>query len=130
MFKILVATDGSEHAKKVINHAINIAAPIQAEVIVLTVEDWTAVDRDSGAKTKDAVESAVAAFKKNNITVTPLIRKGTKRPADVIVEVANEKDVDLIILGSRGLRGIKEVFLGSVSHRVVNLAEKNVMIVK
>ncbi len=130
MFKILVATDGSEHAQKVIKHAIDIAAPIQAEIIVLTVEDWTAVDRDSGAKTKDALDSAVAVFKKSNISVTPVLRKGTQRPADVIVEVAKEKDVDLIILGSRGLRGIKEVFLGSVSHRVVNLANKNVMIVK
>ncbi len=130
MFKILLATDGSPHAKKVIRDAATIAAPLRAEVIVLTVEDWTAVDRDSGAKSKEALDQAVAAFKKSDITVVPLLRKGTKRPADVIVKVANEFDVDLIILGSRGLRGIQEMFLGSVSHRVVHLAEKNVMVVK
>ncbi len=130
MFKILLATDGSPHAKKVIRDAATIAAPLRAEVIVLTVEDWTAVDRDSGAKSKEALDQAVAAFKKSDISVVPLLRKGTKRPADVIVKVANEFDVDLIILGSRGLRGIQEMFLGSVSHRVVHLAEKNVMVVK
>ncbi len=130
MFKILVATDGSPHSKKVVRDAATIAAPLRAEVMVLTVEDWTAVDRDSGAKSKDALDQAVAAFKKSDIPVVPLLRKGTKRPADVIVEVANEFDVDLIILGSRGLRGIQEMFLGSVSHRVVHLAEKNVMVVK
>lgn len=130
MFKILVATDGSPHSKKVVRDAARIAAPLGAEVMVLTVEDWTAVDRDSGAKSKDALDQAVAAFKKSEITVVPLLRKGTKRPADVIVEVANEFDVNLIILGSRGLRGIQEMFLGSVSHRVVHLAEKNVMVVK
>ncbi len=130
MFKILVATDGSPHSKKVVRDAATIAAPLRAEVMVLTVEDWTAVDRDSGAKSKDALDQAVAAFQKSDINVVPLLRKGTKRPADVIVEVANEFDVGLIILGSRGLRGIQEMFLGSVSHRVVHLAEKNVMIVK
>ncbi|MDO9534485.1 MAG: universal stress protein [Bacillota bacterium] len=130
MFKILVATDGSEHARKVVNDVIKIAAPIKAEVIVLTVEDWTAADRDAGAKAKDAVEKAVTAFKENDITVSPLIRKGTKRAADVIIEVADEENVDLIVLGSRGLRGVKEVFLGSVSHRVVHMTDKNVMVIK
>jgi len=130
MYKILVATDGSEHAGKVVNDVIKIAAPTKAEVIVLTVEDWTAADRDAGAKAKDAVEKAAAVFKENDITVTPVIRKGTKRPADVIIEVADEEDVDLIVLGSRGLRGVKEVFLGSVSHRVVHMTDKNVMVIK
>lgn len=130
MVKILVATDGSKHSRKVVNAAIKIAAPMRAEMLVLTVEDWTAVDRDSGAKSKEALEQAVASLKKSDLTVIPLLRKGTKRPADVIVGVANEFDVDLIILGSRGLRGIQEMFLGSVSHRVVHLAEKNVMVVK
>jgi nucleotide-binding universal stress UspA family protein len=130
MFKILVATDGSEHARKVVNDVIKIASPVKAEVIVLTVEDWTAADRDAGAKAKEAVEKAAAAFKENGITVSPVIRKGTKRAADVIIEVAREEDVDLIVLGSRGLRGVKEVFLGSVSHRVVHMTDKNVMVIK
>ncbi len=130
MLKILVATDGSEHAKKVIKTAIRIAKPTNSRVIVLCVEDWTHVERDSGLKTREAVEQAVEVFKKYNVPVSPLTRKGTKRPADVIIEVAKEQNVDFIILGSRGLRGIKEVFLGSVSQRVVQLADRNVVVVK
>ncbi len=130
MFKILVATDGSEHAEKVVKDAVRIAGPIQAEVIVLTVEDWTAPDRGSSEKAKETIEKAAAPFRENNIEVNTMIRRGTKRPADVIIDVANEENVDLIMLGSRGIRGIQEVFLGSVSHRVVHQSKRNVLIVK
>ncbi len=50
--KILIAVDGSEHAKKVVKDAVRFAVPLQAEVTVLTVEDWRAVDRTVGKKSK------------------------------------------------------------------------------
>ncbi len=130
MFKILVATDGSKHSQKVIKEAIEVAQAMQAEVTVLTVEDWTAVDRDSGAKSKEALDRAVAVFEEKGFPVTPLLRKGAKSPADVIIEVAKEFEVNLIILGSRGLRGFQDMLLGGVSNRVVQLADRNVMVIK
>ena len=51
------------------------------------------------------------------------------RPSDVIVEVAQEEDVDLIVMGSRGNGGIVG-FLGSTSRHVVEACTKPILIVK
>jgi nucleotide-binding universal stress UspA family protein len=47
-----------------------------------------------------------------------------------IVKYANEKDADLIVIGSRGLSNLKELFLGSCSHYVVQKATCPVFIIK
>jgi nucleotide-binding universal stress UspA family protein len=52
------------------------------------------------------------------------------RPSTRIVETAKEGNFVLIVMGSRGLSGVKEFFLGSVSDRVADDAECPVMIVK
>ena len=51
-------------------------------------------------------------------------------PAEVILEYAKEKGNDLIVIGSRGLGGIREFVLGSVSHNVVQHATIPVLVVK
>lgn len=51
-------------------------------------------------------------------------------PAEVILEYAKQNDIDLIVIGSRGLGGIREFVLGSVSHNVVQHAKIPVLIVK
>ena len=51
-------------------------------------------------------------------------------PADMIIEFANEKQIDVIILGSRGFRGIKGKLLGSVSRKVSHAALCTCIIVK
>ena len=51
-------------------------------------------------------------------------------PADEIVEFAKQKQIDLIVMGSRGLSDIKGLFLGSVSHKVSHLAECTCITVK
>jgi universal stress protein A len=52
------------------------------------------------------------------------------RPADAIVETAKRDEVDLIVIGSHGRRGLERFFLGSVAERVLRLAECPVMVVK
>jgi nucleotide-binding universal stress UspA family protein len=52
------------------------------------------------------------------------------RPADKIVETAKNGNFDLVVVGSRGLGGIKEFFLGSVSDRVADEAPCPVLIIK
>ena len=51
-------------------------------------------------------------------------------PAEVILEYAKQNGVDLIVIGSRGLGGIREFVLGSVSHNVVQHAKIPVLVVK
>lgn len=50
-------------------------------------------------------------------------------PAHQILEYAKEHEQDLIIMGSRGLSGIKEIMLGSVSHKVTQLSKCPVLII-
>ena len=57
-------------------------------------------------------------------------RQCTGRPADEIVRISSEENFDLIIMGSRGLGGIKQFFLGSVSDRVADEAKCPVLLVK
>jgi nucleotide-binding universal stress UspA family protein len=51
-------------------------------------------------------------------------------PAEVIIQVANEQQADLIVVGSRGLTGIQRFLLGSVSSKVSHHAPCSVMIVR
>ncbi|MDY0409746.1 universal stress protein [Paracerasibacillus soli] len=54
----------------------------------------------------------------------------TGKPANEITDFAKGKDIDLIIIGNRGLNGIKEFVLGSVSKKVVDEATCPVLVVK
>jgi nucleotide-binding universal stress UspA family protein len=51
-------------------------------------------------------------------------------PAEVILSYAKEHGADVIVIGSRGLGGIREFVLGSVSHNVVQSARIPVLVVK
>ena len=78
---------------------------------------------------KVLVEASKRAKKlKPKVKVSKKMLKG--RAADKIVETANDGGFDLIVIGSRGLGGIKEFFLGSVSDRVADEAKCPVLIVK
>ena len=62
------------------------------------------------------------------VEVRSLLKRG--RPKEVILEVADKEDVDLVIVGSRGLGGISGWVLGSTSGHVVDCCNKPVLIVK
>jgi hypothetical protein len=52
------------------------------------------------------------------------------KPAEAIIETANEKSADLIILGSHGRTGIERLLMGSVAERVIVMSSCAVMVVK
>ena len=145
--KILVAIDGSNLAYQSLDYALSLAKKYTAEVMVLTVVDIPSnslLAQGSAftpISTQNYKEKLVKYHKKILSEVTkkakklnPKISLTTKllegRPADKIVETAKLESFDLIIIGSRGLGGIKEIFLGSVSDRVADEAPCPVLIVK
>jgi nucleotide-binding universal stress UspA family protein len=65
---------------------------------------------------------------KPSLKVSTMLSEG--RPSDKIIEAANEGKFDLIVMGSLGMGGVKEIFLGSVSDRVADEAKCSVLIVK
>jgi nucleotide-binding universal stress UspA family protein len=62
------------------------------------------------------------------VEVEMLAREGD--PADVIIQVAEEKDAELIVVGSRGLTGLQRFLLGSVSSKLSQLAPTSLMVVR
>ena len=142
MKKILLAYDGSEMAKKALQAARRIGLQDESEIIVLTVAaQFNFVDLDTGGKrymdeafkavhemSKKILDSASKEFADYPFKVNYIDKMGG--PGDEIVTYANEHDIDLIVMGSRGLGAIKRTFLGSVSNYVLNHTEKSVYIVK
>ena len=144
--KILVAIDGSNLAYKSLDYALDLARKYSAEVMVLTViqmpsesmlEQGTAFTPISSQSYQEKLKNyhreilskaAKKARKSPQIKFTTKLVEG--RPADKIIETAKLESCDLIVMGSRGLGGIKEFFLGSVSDRVADEAPCPVLIIK
>lgn len=150
--KILVALDGSEPANKALNFALGIAETYSAELVLLNVYEpvtpFFSFPSEVGAPPV-ATPIVTAEFLKElraqhekilsealkkanrdkpNLKVSTMLSEG--RPSDKIIDAANEGKFDLIVMGSRGIGGIKEIFLGSVSDRVADAAKCSVLIVK
>ncbi|OQW94559.1 MAG: permease [Beggiatoa sp. IS2] len=122
---ILLAVDGSRYSDVAAVAAINIAKHLQAPIEVMTV-----VDVGQGHQTEAAVivERIKTLITNEGIDVESLIVNG--RPAESIVDTAKKRGTDLIVVGSHGRTGLEKVLMGSVSDRVIGLAECAVLIVK
>ena len=138
MKRILIATDGSTGAGRALEHGFELAAEVGAEVVVLYVRP--SAMSFLGAPYYQDVVSEHARHASAVITDAKLhaVRHGVDvdytvieaDPVDGILDVANARDVDLIVVGSRGLGAVKGLVLGSVSNAVLHQAEKPVLVVK
>ncbi|MGV3488490.1 MAG: universal stress protein [Tuberibacillus sp.] len=140
---ILVAIDGSRLSKKALKFAENIAKTNEnIELKLLTVkkndyfplvypEAMVYFDEVKAQELDEEINKMLLEAKNGlNIEnkVTTHVVSGSPGPA--ITEFANENNIDLIVMGSRGLGSVKAFFLGSVSHYVVQTAKCPVLIVK
>ena len=147
MFKnILVPVDGSESAWRALQQACALAEKFEGELMVATViqpynnaallavpldhniisqsnAELEDVGKNVLAMAEDKVKEAGFAGK-----VSYMIELG--HPSERILTVAKTKHADAIVLGSRGLSGIAEFFLGSVSAKISQYANIPVLIVK
>lgn len=137
--KILVGTDGSDHAGKAIRYAGELAAHCGAEIVVVAVstpgpvpvdlQDFAQSEDMSHTDVYEAVvrSGAVLAEKSGAGNVSSQILSGD--PATAMVEAAIAVEADLIVLGSRGHGAITGILLGSVSRKVLHLAKLPTLIV-
>lgn len=144
--KILLATDGSEHAMKAAEYAKNLALKFEgAEITVLYVahvpddllmknavlhafDDDINLDKVLAQNSQPVLTKTLEVFADTTIKVNTLIQTGN--PAEEICLIAKTDKYDLVVIGSRGLGTIKGLFLGSVSDRVAHICNTPVMIVK
>ncbi len=136
--KILVPTDGSEFAKKAEKHALFLSKVSGAEIIAVSVTENNFVNGlplddevyQLNQILKERSEENLKEFDELNeedLKITHIIREGS--PARVILEVAQEEDVDLIVMGSSGKSGFDRFIMGSVADKVVNSAKCAVLVV-
>ena len=153
---IVVGTDGSEPADEAVRQAIDLASREGARLHLVTAYHhqqilpettiWTNDPKglmDTGrteprgphTETVNLREVAESVLKRaagdalsKGVEVQTHARDG--QPAEVIIDIANQEHADLIVVGSRGLTGIKRYLLGSVSSKVSEHAPCNVMIVR
>lgn len=137
---VLVAVDGSEHSNKAVRYACAIGPPLGAEVVLLhvvpmvvsatpyhdTVSDQPFLSLQKVGE--DILERAKRLANQCGCEVIDMISHGD--PAARIIDIAAERGVNLIIIGSRGVSGIKRLFTGSISDKVSKNASCPVMIVR
>jgi len=146
MFKhILIATDGSELAQKAEAAGLALAKALGGQATAVTVtEPWEALSM--AALAERGVPNPVADYDESMRAAANRILFGVKEaakklgiacatvhakdryPADGIIETAQERGCDVIVLASHGRRGLSRVLLGSQATKVVTLSPVPVLI--
>ncbi|THF79488.1 universal stress protein [Cohnella fermenti] len=137
---ILVAYDGSGQSDKALNHAVQIASRFGSKLTVAHVfylpiyNSGDLLINTPADLAQQLTEQSSKVLEKAKVRVPDSVAAEYKllegSPALAILDLAEELQNDLIVIGSRGLGPIREFVLGSVSHNVVQHAECPVMIVK
>lgn len=139
--KILVPIDGSESSKASLKEAMQLGERFGSQLIIFTVVPEFAVFEEYPTNypfSEDIVKAnTMHAEKLLNQVRSEMVYEGdivthfeTGSPATEIVNYAEDNDVDLIVIGNRGLGAFSRTLLGSVSNKVLNHAKTNVLVVK
>ncbi len=136
--KILYPTDGSECSKRALKHVVEIAKKFNSKVYVLHAfpfipeyigsEYRQKIVAQSTLESERITQEAAKVLEDEGIPYEIEILEGPAHKA--ILNVAEVRKVDLIIMGSRGVSALAGVLLGSVSQRVVTHAPCPVLIVR
>ena len=135
---ILLAADGSDNSVRAANEAIKLAkcSPTSIiEVVVVTDFDKSKQDilhaQSSESlllERKRKISNVEQLLKRELVPYKVTFLKGA--PGPEIIRYANEQQADLLVIGSRGLNGLQEMVLGSVSHKVMKRVQCPALIVK
>ena len=137
MEKILVPVDGSKFSFKALEKAKALAEKFNSELYIMTVvSDVMAVNVDykidvisqNISVAEQMLNSIQRDFESSNIKVNTIYKVWDI--AREIIEQAEKNDVDLRVMGSRGLGVLSRTFLGSISHKVLNNTDRSVLIVR
>ncbi len=137
--KILVAVDGSEHALRAVQKAAELARAMQSkELHIVVVYDPIPIylgepNMQIAINTRKGEAEAILETAVKEVGDVPCalyndLLEGS--PAEAIIEAANARQTDLIVMGSRGLGRLAGLLLGSTSQKVVAHAPCPVLIVR
>jgi nucleotide-binding universal stress UspA family protein len=141
---IVVGTDGSDTAKEAVRQATELAKSLGAEIHLVSAYEpipegrlrqerqqvpddlqWMVNPREDVNTT---LEEAGKQIKEEGVKAEIHAREGD--PADAILDVAEEENADLIVVGNKGMTGARRFLLGSVPNKVSHHAPSSVMIIR
>jgi len=142
--RIVVGTDGSDTAAEAVRQAVELAKATGASLEIVSAFEPVPSDRlrEESAEvpgdiahavgpTEDVnvvLEGAAGPARKDGVDVNTQAREGD--PADAILDIAEETNADLIVVGNKGMTGAKRFLLGSVPNKVSHHAPCGVYIVR
>jgi len=134
MFKhILVTTDGSEFAERAFSHAIELAKHLGAKLTAVTVtppiqlltiegvvypEDPEKFQAMTDAQAKAALDAVAKAAEAQGVSCD-CVQIENPQPYEGIIQTANDRGCDLIVMASHGRRGLSAFLLGSETQKVL-----------
>ena len=126
--KILIAVDGSTHSDAAVEFLHTYVLPSELRATVLHVWDHPSFNPPELSGWLPIEKRCSHTLTQAGFKARPLFLLG--HTAETIVAAANRKRVDLVIVGSRGLTGVKRYLLGGVSQKVLKYSERSVLVVK
>ena len=129
--KILVAVAGRGLCEEMLNMLLEIPALQQVAVTVLHIVPPQITADAMSAKLEEGgkiLAQAVKSIKLDASKISARLKQG--EPKDVVLQVAEEEDSDLIIMGSRGLKRLEAILENSVSQYVFQLSPRPMLLVK
>jgi nucleotide-binding universal stress UspA family protein len=142
--RIVVGTDGSDTAKLAVREASELAKSTGASLYIVSAYDPVPESRlreerleapsdiahtVSPSEDVDAtLADAAREVEQEGVQVRTFARQG--EPADAILDVAEEENADLIVVGNKGMTGAKRFLLGSVPNKVSHHAPSSVLIIR
>lgn len=144
---ILIATDGSELASKAVEHGVLLAKEMGASVIFVTVtENWSPKEmveegergnldpigrfEDAATRSAQRILAAAEASAQGAGIECEALHVRDRVPAEGIVDIAQEKACDLIVMASHGRRGINRLVSGSQTTEVLAYSKVPVLVLR
>jgi nucleotide-binding universal stress UspA family protein len=142
--RILLPTDGTEFCERAIRHGVDLAKRLGANVVGMTVtqplhsavplsfipKNLAGIIYSETVKLADEKLSAVRKAAEAAGVQADLARVSDDHPWQGIIDIAHEKNCDLIVMASHGRRGLAGVVLGSETHKVLTHTKIPVLVVR
>ena len=143
MNKIIVAFDGSDHSMRALEKAKEIVKAFESTLIIVYVVDndlyhaginrSIVIERINTLETSKKNGEALLARAKSlaeesGTNVETVLLDGD--PSHMLLHYIKSSDADLVIIGSHGVKGLRQFMLGSVVSKIIHHVDKTVMIVR
>jgi nucleotide-binding universal stress UspA family protein len=136
--RILIPTDGSEHAAAAAETAFELADALDAAVYAVSIAelgplgsvrlpgDEASAEEVLRARAEEFVSRVAAQGADRGLAVTTAVRQGT--PVTEILDYADEIEADVVVMGTKGRGGVSRLMLGSVTDAVTRFGDVDVLV--